>query len=387
MSSQRRRLALVLAALPLVFYAYACGDDPTSPGIEEEDGGGQGDGGGPGDDDSGGNPGTDSGDPGDGGKLEDAGDGGDGGDEEPACLGNPLTADGGTADGGAITVPFATLKAIGTGNFLDGPQFVDDGSDGGALVYSEVTAQRIVRTGPDGGTPVQLRATGAATSLPIGNATAGGFIYTTLARTTGGGGVLRMLLDGGSPTAFDGGPANAPNDAVGSSKGFVYFTDPAFQSGASTGVYRLAPDGGVTTITSVAGGNTNRADGIALSADETALYVGFFDTQRVSRYTVDANGVASNPQILPFTTADNPTGIAIDVAGNLWIAENGGGTNGRIEVFSPAGTKWGEIPFPDAKPTGIAFGGKDNKTAYITTERGDDPGTLYVLPTRCVGVR
>ncbi|MBX3223813.1 MAG: SMP-30/gluconolactonase/LRE family protein [Labilithrix sp.] len=381
MSSHRRRLALVFAALPLVFYAYACGDDPTSPSAEEEDGGGR-DGGGTTDEDTG-NGKVDSGDI-DSGKSEDAG---DGGEAEPECVGNPLVPDGGSPDGG-VTVAFANLRAIGTGQFLDGPQFIDDGSDGGAIVYSEVTSQTIVRNGPDGGARVVLRATGN-NNLPIGNAAAGGFIYTTLARFPGpGGGVLRMLLDGGAPTGFDGGGASSPNDAVGSSKGFVYFTDPAFQGGgASTGVYRLAPDGGVTSITTFAGVGTNQADGIALTADGSTLYVGFFDARRITRYAVDANGVAANPQVLTFTPADNPTGIAVDVAGNLWIAENGNGVDGRIEVVSPAGKKWGEIPFPDSRPTGIAFGGKDNKTAYITTERGDDPGTLYVLPIRCAGVR
>ncbi|MBN9165467.1 MAG: hypothetical protein BGO98_40520 [Myxococcales bacterium 68-20] len=389
MSFFRRRLALFMTVLPVACYAYACSSDDPSPPLSEEDAGT--DGGGTKDEEDSSSP-VDSG-----GKIDsgngDAGDAGDAGDDGGVvleCLGNPLTADGGSPDAGVV-IPFASLKAIATGLFLDGPQFIDDGTDAGAIVYSEVTAQRIVRNGPDGGARVVLRATGEG-NLPIGNAHVDNFIYTTLARETGGGGgILRMLVDGGSPTGFDGGPANSPNDAVASSKGFIYFTDPNWQAGGpSTGVYRMAPDGGVTTITTFNGGLANRADGIALTKDGTTLYVGLFDQRTIRKYTVDANGAATYAADFAFVPANNPTGIAVDIAGNLWIAENvDDATEGLIEIVSPAGKKWGEIPFPDSKPTGIAFGGADNKTAYITTERGigNVDGTLYVLPTRCAGVR
>lgn len=390
MSFFRRRLALFMTVLPFACYAYACSsDDPTSPPLEED--AGDQDGGGTKDEEDSGKPGTDSG-----GKVEDAGtsdaDAGDKDDGGPVvleCLGNPLTADGGSPDGGVV-IPFASLKAIAAGPFLDGPQYIDDGTDAGAIVYSEVYSQAIVRNAPDGGARVVLRLTGAG-NIPIGNAHVGNFIYTTLAREAqnGGGAILRMLVDGGSPTGFDAGPANSPNDLVASAKGFVYFTDPNWQaSGPSTGVYRMAPDGGVTTISTFNPGNINRADGIALSPDGKTLYVGFFDQGRITKYTVDADGVASNPQTFAFTPTNNPTGLAVDIAGNLWIAENSNAaTAGLIEIVSPTGKKWGEIPFPDSRPTGIAFGGADNKTAYITTERDDVDGTLYVLPTRCAGVR
>ncbi len=373
-SLMRRRLALVLAAAPLAFQAWACSDDPAPPATEDAgtDGGGRTeDTGAPTNDDSG----TDPGDAGDSGLV--------------TCVGNPL-AEGDAGDAGiAIDPDGGALKAIATGQFLDGPQWIDDGA-GGAIVYSEVTAQTIVRNAPDGGARVVLRPTGAG-NLPIGNGRTGSFVYTTLSRVSGGGGILRMLVDGGEPTGFDAGLANSPNDLVASSKGFVYFTDPGFQtSGISTGVFRLAPDGTVTTITKFDGGLADRADGIALTQDESTLYVGFFDTKRIKKYAIDADGVASNPQDLTIAPIDNPTGIAVDVGGNLWIAESPEDENqvrGRVEVFDPAGKKWGEIPFPDSRPTGVAFGGPEGKTVYITTERGIAAGTLYVLTSRCAGVR
>ena len=57
-------------------------------------------------------------------------------------------------------------------------------------------------------------------------------------------------------------------------------------------------------------------------------------------------------------------------------------------MIDPTGKKWGEIPLSDSRPTGIAFGGADGKSVYITTERGGAvDGTLYVFSGRCAGVR
>jgi gluconolactonase len=297
----------------------------------------------------------------------------------PDCTGNPLGEDG---DAG-------TPAAVATGHFLDGPQWIDD-----AIVYSEVTSQVVVKNGPAGGMRTVLRATGSGEELPIGNARTGSFIYTAMSRTTDGGkgAILRMLLDGGDPTSFEAGEANSPNDLVASSKGFVYFTDPAYQNdGISTGVYRLSPEGAITTIIKYDGGLYARADGIALSKDESALYVGYYDQKRIVKYAVDAAGNASNPADVTLTLVDNPTGIALDTAGNLWIAESpsDGAVHGRVEVFSATGQKWGQVTFADARPTGVAFGGADGLTVFITSERGSggQDGTLYALKTRCAGVR
>jgi gluconolactonase len=369
-----RRFGL-FALFPFAFVAYACSDDPDPAGPDAgvDAGNGQ---------DSGPSP------------LDDGGGASDGGPDGtgpgPGCTGNPL-AEG---DAGVVLDPSTALVAIATGRFLDGPQWIDDGANSGVIVYSEVDTQTVVRNAPDGGSRAPLRATGLE-NLPIGNGRTGNFIYTALSRTTAGGGggsILRMLLDGGEPTQFPSGEGNSPNDLVASSKGFVYFTDPGYQTdGISTGVFRMAPDGAITTVSKVDGGTGARADGIALSSDETTLFVAFNDERRIAKYTIDADGVATNPQNVPLTLTDNPTGLAVDNAGNLWVAESSS-TNltapGRVEVFAADGTKWGEVPFTDSRPTGVTFGGADGKTVYITTERGNvENGTLFTMTSRCGGPR
>jgi sugar lactone lactonase YvrE len=99
---------------------------------------------------------------------------------------------------------------------------------------------------------------------------------------------------------------------------------------------------------------------------------------------------------------DDPDGIAVDEGGNLWVAEavipgndNAPTNGGRVEVFSAAGAKWGEITFPNHRPTAVAFGGAGNKALYITANQFSTPGNpsgnytafLFAYETRCAGLR
>ena len=307
----------------------------------------------------------------------------DEGGAAPSCTGNPL---------GAEAVDGATLKVVGQGPFPDGPQWDDTGKQ---LVYSEVNAQQIARIGAEGGRNM-IRWTGDG-NLPIGNAIAGGYIFTAQSAMNGTGAILKTKLDGSEPQAFPTPNVNSPNDIVASKNGFVYFTDPGFQAAVpapTTGVYRMSTTGGeVTVVEKFEAVGTNpgaRVDGIALSADDKTLYVGVFDAKKIMKYALDDKGaVTGAPTAIAFAPTDAPTGIAVDTAGNIWIAESApdGAMRGRVEVVANDGKKWGEITFADSRPTGVAFGGEDGRSVYITAERDLTAGSIYLTTAQCAGVK
>lgn len=409
----RRRLALLLVASPLAFYAYACSSDSSTPGGPgSEDAGGGTETGGPELDSS--MPELDSSMPGTDGGGADAADASDGA-VLPTCVGNPLTADGGTLDGG-VDLDAAVLTEIVTipGNiFLDGPQWLD--TNGGFLVFSQyLPTARIERVAADGGAHGIFRDAGfTADNGPLGSAVRGGVLITAVDQKNAAGtpALFVTALDGGAaaPLSLGDAGSTSPNDLVVAPNNNLYFTDGHYQSfgpGGTTGLYRMYPDAAVMNVQANFPG---RANGIALSPDNTKLYVGVGPTSNaddpsaVLVYAVDATGNVASPGASFLTAADFgngtpaqptdfiPDGMAVDVGGNLWIAEAalGGAAKGRVEVFSPTKKKLGTIPLPTQRPTGVAFGGPDGKQLFITTESSATGGSagVYTYVSRCAGVK
>jgi len=170
---------------------------------------------------------------------------------------------------------------------------------------------------------------------------------------------------------------NSPNDLTVRTDGTIYFTDPDYQLGSTRtsetgikGVYRVSPSRQVTLID----GTFGEPNGIALSPDESTLYVADMNANAIRKFTVAADGTTSAKT--NFATVTNPDGVAVDCAGNLYFASNSGG---KVVVLSPTGAQLGTIAVASGV-TNLAFGGVDHKTLYISAGM-----SLYSVPMNVPG--
>jgi sugar lactone lactonase YvrE len=165
---------------------------------------------------------------------------------------------------------------------------------------------------------------------------------------------------------FEGHRLNQPNDVAVRSDGTIYFTDPTFGDADSAseldfhGIFRIAPDGALTAERR--GAVSELPNGVALSPDERRLYVSDYGNALVWVLDVATDGSLSEART--FVHADGPDGMAVDVAGNLYVATANG-----IAVFAPDGKPWDTILVPKV-PSNCAFGGVDGRTLYITAREG-----------------
>ena len=191
---------------------------------------------------------------------------------------------------------------------------------------------------------------------------------------------------------FEGNRLNEPNDFAVRSDGAVYFTDPGGDQTPPNaiqfqGVFRIAPDGNLTA--ELRRPHAQYPNGVVLSPDEKHLYVSLSVGERILQFDVAADGSLSGEREFAKTTGDAvrkvggfPDGMAIDPAGNLYVAV----INVGVEVFAPDGTQWGSIPLPDPgtdghQPTNCAFGGADARILYITSN-----GVLYRVQLQHAGL-
>lgn len=174
---------------------------------------------------------------------------------------------------------------------------------------------------------------------------------------------------------FDSKHFNSPNDVTLHSAGHAYFSDPDWQIGKRpnqtgvTGVYWRKPDGSVTLID----GELDKPNGISLSPDETRLYVGSV-TGEINSYPVMADGSVGAREL--FAKVDQPDGMTVDCAGNLYVTSHG---PGRIVVLSPDAEVLSTIEVAP-RTTNAAFGGPDRRTLFITAGTG-----VYSLQTEVPG--
>ncbi|WP_082111512.1 SMP-30/gluconolactonase/LRE family protein [Spirosoma radiotolerans] len=192
--------------------------------------------------------------------------------------------------------------------------------------------------------------------------------------------ILKVVMGTKKLSVFANEPRmNQPNDIAIDSKDRLYASDPNWKDNTGN-IWRIDTDGKVTLLEA----NMGTTNGIDVSPDNKSLYVNESVQRKVWAYDLSAGGQVSNKRLLIEFPDFGMDGMRCDTKGNLYIVRYGKGT---VVKLSPAGKVLQEIQLIGKKPTNIAFGGKDGRTAYVTlqdqgnleTFRVDAPGQEWAM--------
>jgi gluconolactonase len=180
---------------------------------------------------------------------------------------------------------------------------------------------------------------------------------------------------------FEGKRFNSPNDVVVSRKGEIFFTDPysVTMGGPKeldfSGIFRISTEGKISLIDD----SFTRPNGIALSPDESILYVNDTASQQIIAFSLGKDGSAS--RIGVFASVDPAygpgvvDGMKVDTEGNVYVTGPGG-----IWVMASDGSPIAILYTPE-NTGNFCFGGKDSSTLYITATT-----SVYALPVGIPGI-
>ena len=153
---------------------------------------------------------------------------------------------------------------------------------------------------------------------------------------------------------------NQPNDIAIDSKDRLYASDPNWKN--NTGQLWRVDTNGQIQLLEDSMGTTN---GIEVSPDEKNLYVSESVQRNVWVYDLSDSGTISNKRLLIQFPDFGMDGMRCDTDGNLYITRHGKGTVAKV---SPQGKLLDEIKLKGTKPSNIAFGGTDGRTAFVTLQ-------------------
>jgi gluconolactonase len=282
----------------------------------------------------------------------------------------------------------AAIERIATGyRWAEGPVYV---RDGGYLLWSDIPNNRMMRWSEDDGHVSVFR---SPSNYSNGNTRdRDGRLITCEHDTrrvtrTEHDGSITVLID-----RFEGKRLNAPNDAVVTQDGAIWFTDPGYGIlGNYEGhqdmlelppqVYRLDPRSGRATVAS---GGFGRPNGIALAPDERKLYV--IDTgvpnvgSNVRVFDIAGERLTNDKVFIPNFGTSVTDGVRTDMDGNVWCSVGWGDPKeDGVRCYTPMGDLIGKIHLPETCAN-LCFGGKKKNRLFMTAST-----SVYAVYVETVG--
>jgi len=266
--------------------------------------------------------------------------------------------------------------------WAEGPIWIKSGK---YLLFTDVPGNKMWKWSEKGGLEKFLDPSGAASPDPDvwREAGANGLAVfdasSILLADTGNRAIQRLDLATRKKTAvattFEGKKFSSPNDVVKMKNGVIFFSDPPYgfkkfdeapeKEVAFNGVYRAGTDGKVSAVEK----DLHRPNGVALSPDESVLYVAQSEPTKaiLMAYSLDASGnITGKKQFHDFTDLIGdkapglPDGLAVAADGTVFATGPGG-----VFVLSKDGKRLGRIW--DGEPTANCKFGDDGRTLYMTS--------------------
>lgn len=252
----------------------------------------------------------------------------------------------------------AAEKVAGGFQFTEGPVWLPSG----ALLFSDIPANRIVRWSAAEGVQTYREPSGQSNGLTLdreGRLLACEHANRRVSRTEDDGAVISLA------ERFEGRRLNSPNDLVVHSSGAIFFTDPPYgvrpeqRELSFQGVFRLAPDGTLTLLAD----DFERPNGIALAPDEQRLYVDDTARRHIRAFIIGDDGSVRGGDVFAEMPSDEPggaDGMKLDSDGRIYCTGPGG-----CWCFAPDGQALGTLVLPEV-PANVAWGDDDRQTLYFT---------------------
>ncbi|MEZ4825051.1 MAG: SMP-30/gluconolactonase/LRE family protein [Bacteroidia bacterium] len=267
----------------------------------------------------------------------------------------------------------ATLTREATGySFTEGPAVDPQGN----VYFTDQPNDRIIKRALDGNISVYMEKAGRANGLYFdndGNLLSCSDLENQLWKIAPDQTVTVLIRD------FEGKKLNGPNDLWVDPKGGVYLTDPFYKRPwwnrsekeiEAENVYYLSPDGSSLTLAAT---GFVRPNGIVGTPDGKKLYVADINDGKTWSFTINPDGTLGGKTLFTSLGSD---GMTIDNKGNVYLTGKG------VSVFNPAGEKIAQIDVEERWTANVCFGGKKQKTLFITASQ-----SLYSLPMKVRGVR